>query len=156
MSSIASSLQAVSQWARVNQGLLAWSTGLSVVVFVGSLLLMPALVARMPEDYFVRTGVPAPRWFDKHPASRAAMRVLKNILGLTLLVAGIAMMVLPGQGVITLLVALSLLDFPGKRRLELRCIRQPQVAGVVAWIRRRAGKPPLRLPTGDLSDDTGT
>ncbi len=63
-----------------------------------------------------------------------------------LLLAGLAMMVLPGQGIVTVLVALTLLNFPGKRRLELRIIGQRQVYQVVNWIRERAGQPPLILP----------
>jgi hypothetical protein len=145
MLSVSAWLQAVSAWARVNQSTLAWSAGLSGVVFVGSLLVMPVLLARIPADYFIRARPTSEGWFGRHPAARVLTRVFKNLVGVVLLVAGLAMMVLPGQGVITLLVALSLLEFPGKRRLELRLIRQPQVAGVIAWIRSRAGKPPLLL-----------
>ena len=71
---------------------------------------------------------------------------MKNVLGLILLAAGLAMMVLPGQGIITILIALTLLNFPGRRKLELRIIRQRHVRNAVDWIRRRAGSPPLVIP----------
>ena len=58
---------------------------------------------------------------------------VKNLLGLVLLAAGLAMMVLPGQGIITILIALTLLNFPGRRRLELYLIRQRHVRGAVDW-----------------------
>ena len=85
-------------------------------------------------------------WMGRHPVLRAWARVVKNLVGVVLLIAGLAMMVLPGQGIITVLVALTLLDFPGKRRLELRIIGQPQVHQGVNWIRKRAGQPPLIVP----------
>ena len=74
------------------------------------------------------------------------MRAAKNVLGVVLLLAGILMMVLPGQGIITILVALSLLDFPGRRQLETRLVRQPKVRQAINWIRARAGRPPIQPP----------
>ncbi len=134
------------RWAQTNHILLAWSFGLSVVLFVGSLVIMPVLIARMRTDYFVTSSRDEHTWLGRHPAARMTARVLKNTLGGVLLLAGLAMMVLPGQGIITTLVALSLLEFPGKRRLELRLIRQRHVSGAVNWIREKAGRPPLRIP----------
>ena len=74
------------------------------------------------------------------------LHVLKNTGGVLLGVAGAAMIVLPGQGLLTLFVAFTLLDFPGKRRLELWLVRRPVVHRLLDWIRRRAGRAPLRLP----------
>ena len=119
---------------------------LSAVMFAGSLALMPVLLARMPADYFARGESPFAGWRRRHPLVGGALLVARNLLGVILLLAGLAMMVLPGQGIITILVALTLLDFPGKRRLELRIIRQRQVRSAIDWIRRRAGRPPLVVP----------
>ena len=119
---------------------------LSVVMFFGSLAAIPVLLARMPADYFVRSESPFTSWRRRHPLAGGALLVARNLLGAALLLAGLAMMVLPGQGIITILVALSLLNFPGKRKLELRIIRQRQVRGAIDWIRRRAGRPPLVVP----------
>ena len=119
---------------------------LSVVMFFGSLALIPMLLARIPADYFARSESPFTSWRRRHPLASAALQVARNLLGVVLLLAGLAMMVLPGQGIITVLVALTLLNFPGKRRLELRIVRQRQVRGAIDWIRRRAGRPPLVIP----------
>ncbi len=134
------------RWAQANGNLLAWSFGVSLFLFVGSLILMPVLIARMRADYFVRPDPNGDTWLGRHPATRTAARILKNSVGVVLLIAGLAMMVLPGQGIITLLVALSLLDFPGKRQLEVRLVRQPKMGGAINWIRRRAGRPPIQIP----------
>ena len=47
---------------------------------------------------------------------------LRNAVGLVLVTAGLAMLVLPGQGIITLLVGIILMDFPGKHRLVELCL----------------------------------
>lgn len=118
----------------------------SVAMFAGSLALIPVLLARMRADYFVRREPPFASWRRRHPLAGGMLLAARNILGIVLLLAGLVMMVLPGQGVITILVALTLLDFPGRRRLELRIVRQRQVRAAIDWIRRRAGRPPLVIP----------
>ena len=117
-----------------------------MALVVGSLVLMPVLLARMPADYFITASRDEHTWLGRHPAARLTARMLKNALGAVLLLAGLAMLVLPGQGVITMLVALTLLEFPGKRRLELRLVSQPPVQSAVNWIREKAGRPPLQIP----------
>jgi len=72
--------------------------------------------------------------------------VVKNVVGWLLVGAGVAMLVLPGQGILTLLVGLTLVNFPGKRDLELWLVRRVPVRRALDWIRRRAGRPPLQLP----------
>ncbi len=120
----------------------------SVAMAVLSLGALPFLLARIPADYFHgRHRQPAPpggaRWFG---------RVLKNVLGALLLLAGIAMLFLPGQGILTILAALVFLDFPGKRHVEQRLIARPHVLNTINRLRARIGHPPLELdpepPTG--------
>lgn len=121
---------------------LGWSFVLAAVTFVLSLILVPVIIIRLPSDYFrekrrvARLG---------HPLARTLILIVRNALGLLLLVAGIAMLVLPGQGVLTILVALGVMDFPGKYRLERSIVRRPAVANSLNWVRRKAGKPPLVL-----------
>ena len=134
----------VFRWAGEHPDALAWAFGVSLVLFVGSFVLIPVLIARMRPDYFVAPDEHT--WLGRHRVARATARVVKNALGGGLLLAGIAMIVLPGQGIITVLVALSLLEFPGKRAIELRLIRQSGVSSVINWIRTRSGRPPLIIP----------
>ena len=108
--------------------------------------LMFAAVARMSPDYFVSRQPSSESWRGRHPLVRALGHVVKNAVGLLLLVAGVAMLALPGPGLLTILVALSLLDFPGKRRLVLRIVRERHMRGSIDWIRRKANQPPIELP----------
>jgi len=55
------------------------------------------------------------------------------------------MLLLPGQGLLTILIGLLLLDFPGKRALELRLLRRPALRGFLDRMRQRRGVPPFVL-----------
>lgn len=124
---------------------LAWATPVSLLTLVGTVLLLPVLVARLPQDYFYREHR-APQPHTGHWLLRYSARIVKNLLGVVLLGAGIAMLVLPGPGVITILGALALLDLPGKYHLERWLVSRPQVRVAITKMRQRAGRPPLHLP----------
>lgn len=128
-----------------------WSvTGASAIMFIASLALIPLVVIRIPSDYFAHTRRHRTPWGQHHPALRALLLVSKNLVGGVVLLAGIAMLVLPGQGILTMLLGLMLLDIPGKYRFERWLVRQPGVWNSIAWLRRRAGRDPL-LPEGPKS-----
>ena len=61
------------------------------------------------------------------------------------MLAGLAMLVLPGQGLLTILIGLMLLDFPGKRRLERRIVARPAILAMLNRMRARRGRDPLRV-----------
>lgn len=126
---------------------LVWSLGVSsVVMFFGTLLVIPILVARIPADYFTRKQRPEDSFLARYPMLRLFGLIIKNIFGFIFLLAGILMLVLPGQGILTMLIGISLMNFPGKRQLELKIIRQPTVYRAINWMRAKAHKPPLQLP----------
>lgn len=68
---------------------------------------------------------------------------LKIIIGVVLLLCGIAMLVLPGQGLLTILIGLSLIPFPGKKRLEQTILARKSVRYSLNWIRTKASKEPF-------------
>ena len=122
-----------------------WVAALSAAVFVGSLILVPWLVVRIPEDYFAKPRRPKTPFADTHPLMRWIGLILKNILGVLLVVAGIAMLLLPGQGLLTVAIGILLLDFPGKHGMEKRLIRMGPVLNSINWLRNKAHVPPLVL-----------
>lgn len=114
----------------------------SALMFVGTLLLIPLIVIRMPTDYFLHTNTRV--WMKGyHPTLRYVGLAAKNAVGLVFLVAGIAMLVLPGQGLLTMVIGISLLDFPGKRHIEHRLLTKPAVFRAMNVIRHKFGKPAL-------------
>jgi hypothetical protein len=126
--------------------LLVWLGVLSAVMFVGSLLLMPFLVVRMGEDYFMPQRERTEALSGRHPLIRWTGLILKNLIGLLLVAVGIAMLVLPGQGLLTILLGIMMLNFPGKRALELRLVRLPGVLRAINHLRAKSKRPPLQLP----------
>jgi hypothetical protein len=122
---------------------LVYAAPVSVLVMVLTAVLTPWLVARIPEDYFVRAHE---RDHTGHWVIRAVMLVIKNVLGALLVGAGAAMLVLPGPGILTLLGGVALVNLPGKRRIECWMVSRPGVRDLIALLRARAGRPPLRLP----------
>lgn len=135
-------------WIRNNDTLLWWLAVLSAVTFIGTLLAVPWLVVRIPADYFVseeRRPVP---WDNLPPALRLSILILKNILGGLFIAAGITMLLLPGQGLLTIVLGVLLLDFPYKFRFERWLVSRRNIHRSINWIRRRRGKPPLAIPAG--------
>ena len=115
---------------------------LSIVGFVGSVIAIPWILIRLPQDYFCESH---PRtWLkDRHPVLRLIALALKNFVGWILLLGGIAMLVLPGQGLLTILIGVSLMDFPGKRAIERKLVSRPLVLQAINRIRERFDRPPL-------------
>ena len=113
-----------------------WSlAAFSLFAVLASIVFVPRFLATLPRDY-LQSGRPPER---HHPA----LRVLRNLLGALLLVLGIAMLLLPGQGLLTLLVGLLLVDFPGKQRILRGLIGRPKVLSVVNKLRAHRGAAPL-------------
>lgn len=116
----------------------------SVVGFIGSLIAIPLILVRLPPDYF-DTRVPRHWMKDHHPVLRLIGLVAKNVIGVIFLLAGFAMLFLPGQGILTILIGVSLMDFPGKQRLEAKLIGQRTVLSAINAMRKKFDKPPLML-----------
>ena len=134
------------EWVRSHDVLLWWLGIGSVITFALGVFLVPLLVVRMPADFFMRHGPPADSFRGRHPVVRTVGLALRNLFGLALMLAGIAMLVLPGQGILTILLGLGLVTFPGKRKLELAIVRRGPVLRLIQWIRKRRGRAPLQLP----------
>lgn len=108
----------------------------SIAMFVGSLVAIPWLIRRLPPDHFTRP-----------PQERSlGTKILRNSLGAVLVAAGIAMLVLPGQGIISILLGLSIMDLAIKDRILRRLLCQKRIQEGVQRIRSKAGKPPLTIP----------
>ena len=139
-------LSQILDWVAVHPGV----TGAVVIASLGLAVIYAALIffaiGRMSPNYVVRDEVLMETWRQRHSVLRWIGLSIKNVLGVVLVLMGLAMLVLPGQGVLTFLIGISLLDFPGKRNLERRIVRTPTVYRAMDAIRRRAGQPPLVLP----------
>jgi archaellum biogenesis protein FlaJ (TadC family) len=122
-----------------------WISGASLLSAVATLLAIPWVVARLPADYFHHSR--RENWRGSQRASAVALLfgVVKNLLGAVLLVLGVVMLFIPGQGLLTILVGLLLMNFPGKYRLERWLVQRPGVLRSLNWLRKRHGRPPFRV-----------
>jgi hypothetical protein len=125
---------------------------LFLISFFGSLAFTALVIVQMPATYFQDTRHP-PALVQEHPIIRWAGRIGKNLLGLVLIVLGVLLSLpgIPGQGLLTILIGLMLLDFPGKHRLERKLVLRPSIRSTIDRLRARFGKPPLVL---DESEDS--
>lgn len=129
-------------WLRDYELLFAILGIVSVLTFLGSLFLVPLVIAHMPADYFLQVEKP-----DKPlTPRRLLLHLLKNILGYLFLVLGFLMLFLPGQGILTIILGVSLIDFPGKRKLQLTLLKPRRIRKAITWIRKKSGKEPFNLP----------
>lgn len=124
--------------------LLWWGTGISVLTLAVTVVAVPWVVARLPADYFNQAHR------EVLPQDRSVPGLLlmgvKNLLGAILVLLGILMLFTPGQGILTLLVGLLLMNFPGKYRLERALVARPGVFRGLNWLRQRRGEGPFEIP----------
>jgi hypothetical protein len=124
----------------------AVAIGILLACTVGSLVVVGAVLTRLPADYF-RPGARRPLVETAHPALHALLLVARNVAGVALIAVGVVLSVpgVPGQGLLTIFIGILLVDFPGKRRLERRILGVPVLLRAVNRLRHRRGHPPLVL-----------
>lgn len=119
-----------------------WLAGGSLLMALASMLAVPWLVLRIPPEYFALPPPPSPL----KSGEGWLLWLLRNIAGCVLIALGVLMLVLPGQGVLTILIGIGVSALPFKYRLERRLAARPRVLRALNWIRRRYHKPPLLPP----------
>lgn len=119
---------------------------MSVVMFLGSLAGLGLMVVKLPPEHFVPEHDRGPIIPIKNRLVRICYQVSKNLVGVFFILAGLAMLVLPGQGLIALILGFSLTNFPGRHRLVRSIIRRKSVLRSANWFRRKFERPPLKSP----------
>ena len=119
---------------------LAW---VSVTLLIISIAVIPWIVIKIPEDYFHEQYRIRISKQSGHPLMAELLNGIKNLIGFIFVILGILMLVLPGQGILTILMGLFLMNFPGKYRLERKIVTSPKVLKSLNWIRSKANKVPL-------------
>jgi hypothetical protein len=125
---------------------LLWVVAVFLATFVLSLAVVSWLLVLLPATYFVERDR-RPFWVGQPPVVRWSGLIAKNLLGAALVAGGVVLSLpgIPGQGLLTILIGVMLLDFPGKRKLERKIVGMPRVLRTINRLRARFGKPPLVL-----------
>ncbi|MGL1893885.1 MAG: hypothetical protein OCD02_19765 [Spirochaetaceae bacterium] len=121
-----------------HKDLLILLTSITIITFVGSLILIPLIIINLSPDYFSEKGHSLYEY--KHPIIRYTVLIVKNIFGYILLVLGFIMLFIPGQGLLSITLGIFFINFPGKKKLEYKVLSNKKVSSVINSIRRKAGK----------------
>ena len=119
---------------------------LAIVAFVASLVVVTVLLVNLPPNFFLESHS-RHLWIDRHPVIRWSGLILKNAAGWFLVLLGGILILpgVPGQGVLTILLGLILVDFPGKKKVERRVLSRPRLRARINQLRQRFDKSPLLL-----------
>lgn len=118
--------------------------GISLAMLIATLIAFPFVILRLPASYFADDSRPPP--LSRHIVVHWVLMALKNLLGLTLALTGFVLLFLPGQGLLTLIIGLTIMDYPGKLEIERWLVRRPRVLPALNWLRARFGAPPFDDP----------
>lgn len=131
-------------WESLTLGRVLIAVGLFFGSILVSILIVAIVIVKIPANYFSshyqQDFLPNSSWVTRWGAT-----ILKNFVGAVLVLAGIVMLIGPGQGILTILIGLIMLDIPGKRPLEARIIKRPTILAAANNLRARYNKKPLML-----------
>tara|TARA_B100002019_G_scaffold129092_1_gene111044 strand:+ start:40 stop:471 length:432 start_codon:yes stop_codon:yes gene_type:complete len=134
-------------WSSINSDLLFLLGSLSIFVLIISVFMMVLIISFLPEDYFKseNRNLVSSVQNSRYPLLKLLVLITKNFFGVLLLLSGILMLVLPGQGILTIITGLIFIDYPGKYKFERKLLRQKGVISSINWIRSRLSKPSLKI-----------
>ena len=137
-------INALIVWFSDHPGILITLGVSSVFIFILSIAGISWFVAQIPDDYFLSTKRQRTKWGQEKPILRLLFLLVKNIVGIFLIFAGLLMIILPGQGFLTIVTGLLLINYPGKFKLEQKIVAMPSIFKALNWIRKKANKNPLQ------------
>ena len=127
----------------VYKNLILWFGSISLFVFLFSLFSIKWLVSLIPEDYFINKKDSKIK--TNNLIAWYFILILRNLVGYSLILGGIMMLVLPGQGLFTIIIGLMLSNYPGKYSLEKKFIAIPTILKSINWLRKKSNKSPLKI-----------
>ena len=136
----------LSEWFRNYEMLIWWSGAASLLMFLGSLCAIPFILIKIPADYFSSLERKSRMDIRRLSLPRLIGIVFKNVIGVAFIIAGLIMLLIPGQGILTIIVGISLVNFPGKYRLVRKIICNKTVLDTINRLRAKADKPPIEVP----------
>ena len=134
-------------WSSMNSDLLFLLGSLSIFILIISVFMMVLIISFLPEDYFKseNRNLISSVQNSRYPLLKLLVLITKNFFGVLLLLSGILMLVLPGQGILTIITGLIFIDYPGKYKFERKLLRQKGVINSINWIRSLLNKPSLKV-----------
>lgn len=120
-----------------HEGVWIASTALSIAIYAAVAISVPVALARLPPDYLVCPPRPESPW-------RVALRF---VIGIVVILAGVAMLVLPGPGILTILLGLMIIGGRMARRwVRAALLANRRIFDAMNALRTKRGRPPLIHP----------
>jgi len=136
-------IESITEFVSSYKVYILWLATISLFVFIFSLISIKWLVALIPTNYFIKKNMVKSK--KSYSFIWLISVIVKNLIGYTLILGGLLMLVLPGQGLFTILMGLVLSNYPGKYNIERKFISIPSVLRTVNWLRKKSNKPPLEI-----------
>ena len=136
-------IESITEFVSSYKVYILWLATISLFVFIFSLISIKWLVGLIPTNYFIKKNMVKSK--KSYSFIWLISVIVKNLIGYTLILGGLLMLVLPGQGLFTILMGLVLSNYPGKYNIERRFISIPSVLKTVNWLRKKSNKPPLEI-----------
>ncbi len=133
-------------WAGLTLNKVLLGVGLFLLSLGLSFAAIAIVMVKIPPNYFSthyqRDFLPDSPWLVRWGAV-----IVKNLFGVFLILLGAILSLpgVPGQGILTILLGLIMLDIPGKRPLEAKIISRPAILSAINGLRAKYGKPPLEM-----------
>ncbi|CAN5577155.1 MAG: hypothetical protein ACR2M8_07965 [Pyrinomonadaceae bacterium] len=131
-------------WTSLTLGKILLGAGVFLVSLIINALIVGIVIVKIPANYFSshyqQDFLPNSSWF-----TRWGVTIVKNVAGAILVILGIAMLIGPGQGILSILSGLIMMDIPGKRPLEAKIIKRPAILAAANNLRSRYKKEPLLM-----------
>ena len=125
--------------------ILSWLAISSLFIFFFSILAINFLIKMIPVDYFDSSKRELSPFKISNPIIWLIFFIIKNVTGYLLILGGILMLVLPGQGLLTILLGLIFSDYPGKYKLEKKLITIKPIYRYINWVRKKSDIEPIKL-----------
>lgn len=122
-----------------------WLTLIGFVGLIGSLLVVPWILIKIPSDYFYADKRKKCHWGHCPTIIRSLLLIIKNILGVMLVLSGIIMLFIPGQGMLTMIAGIVLMDFPYKYKMMRKIIKNSKILRFINRLRKKANQEPLKV-----------
>ena len=103
---------------------------------VVTMVIAGAVLVNLPHDYLAAGDAARRHW---------AFRIARSAVGIVLVAVGALLSLpgIPGQGVLTIVAGLILIEFPGRHRFVRAVLGRPPVLRAVNRLRARFGRLPL-------------
>ena len=131
-------------WLENNSYIFFYAGIVSILIFVFSMVSLRLFIIAIPSDYFInKKRVSALK--NRSVLLWIIYIVFKNIIGYIFIIMGLVALVLPGQGILMILVGLMMSDYPKKFDLEKKIITIKAVRKGINWIRIKSNVDKIKL-----------